>query len=141
MPASKIQDEREADRWFEEGKTYQWMVDEYLRKYNIKTSVSMWATRASRRGFDRRIVRDPALIPWELKEEHRWLYPVMMLRVEARKRAGVTVRDEDESRLKSWLKELNANNLVVHYDPETEEGFHYIPRQPGDEDLIHEPKK
>ncbi|QDK03199.1 immunity repressor [Streptomyces phage TuanPN] len=141
MPARKIQDEGEVLRWFEEGRTYDWMVEEYKRKYNIETVPSLWGNFRRRRGLPRRIVRDDDLIPWLIKEEHRWLYPLAMLRVEARKRAGATVSDLEEKRLQSWREMLEEENAVVHYDPDTEEGFFYILRQPGDDDIIHKPER
>lgn len=63
MGRRKIQDESEVIRWFEEGRTYQWMIEEYRRKYDIETVVSMWGNFRRRRGLDRRIVRDDDLIP------------------------------------------------------------------------------
>ncbi|ANT41081.1 transcriptional repressor [Streptomyces phage Nanodon] len=141
MPARKIQNEQEVLRWFEEGRTYDWMVEEYKRKYNIETVPSLWGNFRRRRGLPRRIVRDDELIPWHIKEEHRWLYPLAMLRVEARSRAGAKVTELEEQRLASWKSMLEEENAVVHYDPDTEEGFFYIPRQPGDEDIIHKPQR
>ncbi|AKY03637.1 immunity repressor [Streptomyces phage Izzy] len=141
MPARKIQNEQEVLRWFEEGRTYDWMVEEYKRKYNIETVPSLWGNFRRRRGLPRRIVRDDELIPWHIKEEHRWLYPLAMLRVEARKRAGAPVTELEESRLTNWRAMLEEENAVVHYDPDTEEGFFYVPREPGDDDIIHKPKR
>ncbi|MGW3323869.1 hypothetical protein [Streptomyces virginiae] len=139
MGKRKIQDESEVIRWFEEGRTYQWMIEEYKRKYDIVTVPSMWGNFRRRRGLDRRIVRDDDLIPWFVQEEHRWAYPLAMLRAEARQRAGKTLSARDASRLASWNEMLSENDAVVHYDPDTEDGFHYIPRQPGDDDIIHRP--
>ncbi|MFJ3775211.1 hypothetical protein ACIPX0_26295 [Streptomyces sp. NPDC090075] len=139
MPATKIVNEQEVIRWFEEGKTYQWMIDEYKRKYGIDTVASMWGNFRRRRGLDRRITRDDELIPWEVKEEHRWKYPVAMLRIEARKRDKRELTENEEDRLASWKEMLKEEGAVVHYDPETEEGFFYVPRQKGDDDLIHKP--
>jgi hypothetical protein len=34
---------------------------------------------------------------------------------------------------------IKEEGAVVHYDPDTEEGFFYVPRQEGDDDLIHRP--
>ena len=139
MPASKIQNEQEVIRWFEEGRTYKWMIEEYKRKYNIDTVASMWGNFRRRRGLDPKIVRDAGLIPWEIKAEHRWKYPVAMLRLEARSRAGFSLTEEELGRLASWREMLADENAVVHYDPETEDGFFYVPRQEGDDDLIHPP--
>lgn len=141
MGAKKIVNEQEVIRWFEEGRTYAWMVEEYRRKYNIETVPSLWGNFRRRRGLNRRIVRDDELIPWHVLPEHRWAYPVAMLRVEARRRAGAAMTDDEAKRLKNWKAFLEEENAVVHYDPETEEGFHYIPRQPGDDDIIHRPAR
>lgn len=140
MGARKIQDEQEVIRWFQEGRTYKWMIEEYKRKYHIDTVPSMWGNFRRRRGLDRRIVRNDNLIPWAVKEEHRWAYPLSMLRTEARRREG-QASEGDVARLDAWLEMLKSEDAVVHYDPDTEEGFHYIPRQSGDEDLIHEPPR
>ena len=142
MPASKIQDEAEVIRWIEEGKTYSWIVDEYLRKYHIETVPSMWSNFRARKGLDRRIARNDDLIPWEVSREHRWAFPLAMLRVEARRRAGMKLRDVDLKRLTSWKESLAEQDAVVHYDPETEQGWFLVPRRTGiDNDLIRVPSR
>lgn len=143
MGARKIVDEGEVIRWFEEGRTYAWMIEEYRRKYNIETVPSMWGNFRRRRGLQRRITRNDELIPWAVKPEHRWLYPIAMLRAEARRRekGEEALSELEKLRLPSWKKMLEEEGAVVHYDPDTDEGFFYIPRQEGDDDLIHKPKK
>lgn len=140
MGASKIVNEQEVIRWFEEGRTYQWMSDEYLRRYNLEMSPSAWGNFRARRGLSRRITRDDDLIPWHVKYEHRWDYNLAMLRVEARRRAGHSLRESDASKLESWRRKLDDLNAVVHYDPDTPEGFFYVPRERGDTDIIRRPK-
>lgn len=67
MPAaSKVRDLPEALSWIREGRTYQWIVDEYLRKYGVRATVSMWGVRRRKHGIELRIVRDKDLIPWEV---------------------------------------------------------------------------
>ncbi|WP_353707252.1 hypothetical protein ABRQ22_14695 [Cellulosimicrobium sp. ES-005] len=142
MPAvSKIQNETEVRRWFEEGRSYAWMVEEYERKYNISTTPSLWANYRRRKGLEPRLVRDEALIPWRVAPEHRWAYPLALLRIEARRRAGAEISANDEGRLARFKETLADGDLVVHYDPDTEEGFFLIPREPGDKDMIHEPQR
>lgn len=142
MPAGKIQDEQEVIRWFEEGRTYAWMVEEYRRKYNIETVPSMWGNFRRRRGLDRRIARDDELIPWEVKREHRWDYPILMLRKEARRRSGLPMSEADLDALEAWKRGMDRDGTVVHYEPETEEGWFYVPRRPGvDVDLIRRPER
>jgi hypothetical protein len=137
--STKIQDEQEIIRWFREGRTYRWMSEQYLVKYNIEAVPSMFSNFRRRRGLDRRINRDDALIPWQVLPEHRWRYPLQMLRAVARDRAGFELRQVDRERLPAWLRFLETNRVVVHYDPESEEGFIYVPREPTDEDIIRLP--
>lgn len=140
MPASKIVNEQEVVRWFEEGKSYHWMVEEYKRKYNIETVPSMWGNFRRRRGLERRTLRDDDLLPWKMDDAHRWLFPAQMLRAEARRRAGKTLRPDEEKRVDNFIKRLKDEGLVVHYDIDTKEGFFYVPARPGvDTDLIRQP--
>lgn len=127
-------------RWLEEGRTYQWIVDEYQRKYDVATSISMWAALRRRHGIQTRIVRDDVLIPWAVRVEHRHAHAVSMLRAEARRRAGRTLTPAMEEMLDAWLSGLERDGVVVHYDPDTIEGWWYVPRRDGiDLDLIYEP--
>lgn len=132
----------EAVRWLEEGRTYQWIVEEYRRKYHIETSVEMWSGLRRRRGIPTRIVRDEALVPWAVKPEHRHGHAVSMLRAEARRRAGKQLTSGVETMLDVWLRGLAEDGQVVHYAPETAEGWWYVPRREGiDRDLIREPEQ
>lgn len=141
MGATKIQNETEVIRWFEEGRTYDWMVKEYRRKYNIETQPSMWGNFRRRRGLARRIVRDDELIPWFVKREHRWDYPILMLRKEARRRAGLEMSAEDLHAVEAWKAGMERDGTVLHYDADTEQGWFYVPRRQGvDLDIIREPE-
>ncbi|MDO8152307.1 hypothetical protein [Isoptericola sp. b408] len=136
---SKIQNVGEAIQWIESGWTYQEIVDEYRRKYNIETTLSMWSNFRHRRGLARRINRDDELIPWAVDPRHRNSYHLAMLRVESRRRNGWELREVDASRLASWKRDVVALDAVVHYDPRTPDGFHLIPRESQDHDLIRQP--
>ncbi|GAB2329218.1 hypothetical protein [Streptomyces variabilis] len=140
MPAkSKVQNEQEAIRWITEGKSYEWIVEQYREKYKIETTTSMWATFRHRKGLDRLITRDDSLIPWKVERQHRWKYPLVMLRFEARRREGHELKPRDASRLESWKRMLEEEGLVVYYDPETEDGFFLVPREETDDDLVRVP--
>lgn len=142
MPApSKIVDEAEAIRWYEEGRTFQWMVDEYRRKYNVETTTSMWSNWRNRRGLEHRYVRDDELVPWSVLPEHKASYALAMLRVEAQRRAGIEMDPDKAKRLESWLTQLDEAGAVVYYDPETDEGFHYVERAKDDTDIIRKPSR
>lgn len=142
MPAPKIQNEQEVIRWFEEGRSYPWMQEQYRKKYNIETSKAMWANFRRRRGLELRLERSPELIPWKVLPEHQLNYSLAMLRVEGRRRRGETLREVDATRLEAFKEQLAEGDLVVHYDPETEEGFFLVPRRENvDTDMIREPEK
>jgi hypothetical protein len=140
MGRSKIRDEQEVIRWFEEGITYEEMVQRYRDKYGIETTFSMFGNFRRRRGLARRITRDDELIPWAVKVEHRHDYPILMLRKEARRRAGLPLSDEDDSAVDAWIRGMKEDGTVLHYEPETDEGWFYVPPRPGvDVDLIRVP--
>jgi hypothetical protein len=105
-----------------EGKTYHWMVAEYLRKYHVQTTVAMFSNFRRRQGLDRRTVRDVDLIPWGVNREHRHLNVLNQLRNEARRRAGDALPDVMIRSLDVWIHNLKNDGLVVHYDPDTELG-------------------
>ncbi len=139
---SKIVNESEVLGWFKEGKTYYWMVEEYKRKYDIDTVPSMWANFRRRRGLDRRQIRDDDLLPWNMRDEHRWLFPAQMLRAEARRRAGKELRPVEKEKVARFVERLRRDGLVVHYDIDTDEGFFYVPAREGvDTDIIREPER
>jgi hypothetical protein len=137
----KIVDEGEVIRWFAEGRTYAWMQAEYLRKYDIETVPSMWSDFGRRGGWDRPIEPNDDLIPWAVEKRHRWAYPLMMLRAEARRRAGMDNPGTMRERLDRWLAKMERDNTVVSYDPASEPGFTYVQRTPGDADLIRLPNR
>ena len=138
---SKIVDTQEVLRWFEEGRTYAWMIEQYLKKYNIETSISMWSNYRRRNGLERRQAWDEDLIPWHIKLEHNHKNPIMMLRKVARQRAGLPVSEKVEAEIAGWLRNLDEQQVVVGYDPDTEEGWFYFPRTPEDTDIIRRPSR
>lgn len=142
MGRSKIVDEREVTRWIEAGRTYRWMAEKYLEKYDLEVTPTMFSNFRSRRGLDPRIVRDDELIPWEVKPEHRYAWAVSMLRVEARQRAGKEVTPNEAEHLAGWKRTLEREQAVVHYDPDTEQGLFLVPPRPDiDTDLIRVPDR
>lgn len=141
MPGSKIVDEQEVLRWFRDGWTAPEMIDYYRRVYNIETSPSMWGNFRKRHALPAKNVRDTTLIPWQVEERHRFKYPLELLRLEAQVRAGRVLSGEDAARHDSFLKRLQEKKEVVEYRPDTDEGFHYVPRQAQDTDIIRRPRQ
>lgn len=135
----KIVDMGEIKRWYDEGKTYRWMVEEYRRKYGIEITVSGLAQIRSRQGWERRCERYDDLLPWRVREEHLTGYAAVMLRAEARRRRGEAIHPQYADRLPGWLRHLEERNVVVHYEPDL--GWFYVPREVYDDDIIRRPER
>ena len=133
--------ESEVRRWYHEGKTYVWMAQEYQRRYDLNVSPSIFSYRRSTRGWERRQRTRDDLIPWEIKDEHRWHRHFVMLKLEIQsRRHGIdSLRESDLRDLVAFREQLKAADAVVHYDPHTEQGFSLVPREPGDLDLVRMP--
>lgn len=137
MANSKIVNDEEVERWFAADWPLAEMQRYYREVYHIETSPGMWTRQRIKRGYPRRIVHDPELMPWAVREEHRYEYVPLLLRAEARRRAGHETSRSAE--LDRWTAYLREHNLVVHYDPDTEKGWFYVDRQDGDSDLVAKP--
>lgn len=133
--------EAEVKRWFEEGLTYREMVERYQTQYNLQVAPTMFSNRRAARGWDRRIVRDVDLIPWRVMPQHISRHAVAMLRALGRKRAGYPLSEREERELASLLGRLREADAVIHYEPDTEDGFFYVTRQPGDAEYVRPPKR
>ena len=127
--------------WYDEGFTYAEMVKKALDEHHVQISPTAISNLARRRGWPRRSARDDELIPWAIKAEHQDRRQVVMLRLIARQRAGLPIREREESELKFFLTQIKSADAVVHYDPATEDGFFYVPRQEGDAEFIRPPKR
>ncbi|TCC19971.1 hypothetical protein [Kribbella sindirgiensis] len=143
-PRTKIQNESEVLRWFEEGRTYKWMVEQYAEKYNIKIGETAFANFRRRHELKPRLAHGgSSLIPWSpVDRRWRWSYPIQMLRLEEKRRRGEALSKLNQEKLDAWLRERKAKDEVVAYLPDRpeEQGFYYVPRRPGiDNDLIREP--
>ncbi len=140
MTASKLVDPDEFIRWYGEGKTYSWIMDEYRRKYGLQIGSGTISNWRHQLGIKKRAVRDSKLIPWAVRREHRANHILQMLRTEARHRAGEPVPPDRLKQLRGWLDNLAEQDAVAHYEPDTPQGWWLVPRRPGvDEDLIREP--
>lgn len=140
MTATKLVNRDEFIRWYEEGKTYSWITEKYQQKYNVEIgggTISNWRHQL---GLEKRTVRDGTLVPWAVRREHRYNHILHMLRTEARRRGDLPVPAGRLEKLEAWLRNLNEQDAVVHYDPDTEQGWWLVPRRPGvDTDLIRVP--
>lgn len=75
-------------------------------------------------------------IPWRVKVQHLTEYPPRMLRLLGRQLGGLPLSQREAQRLASWMERLEAENVIVAYDPDNEkQGFHYIDASYGDSDI------
>jgi len=147
VPASKMQDEAEFKRWYEQGRTYNWMVEEYAKKYHLQVTPTMFSNYRIRLGLPARAVSDTSLVPWSVRPAHRREQHYIMLTQEARQRAGKPLKGDKPERLEAWkakLKELSERSgtrLVVHYEPDLQPGFRLVPAREGiDTGLVRVPE-
>lgn len=142
MAKRLVQNEQEAVKMMEAGTGLTDMVRFYREKYDIETSVSMWNDFRRRRGIARRFVWDTEVIPWKLAGDHAYKYEAIRLRQYARRKAGKLIAEKVPGELDAWLRGMDDAGTVVHYDPDTMEGFTYVPRRKGvDLGIIREPER
>lgn len=138
MSKTKIRDRHEAEQWVREGRTYDWCRFMYRQKYQVETSRSMWEKIRRQLKLDPRIVRNQALIPWPIMEQHKNAYVLDMLRTEARLRAGAPISMRRLTAVYGFKRRLRIEGKVINYDPAN--GFSKVGPRPGiDLDLIFEP--
>lgn len=81
------------------------------------------------------------LIPWKVKPEHKG-YVLNLLQTEGRLRAGLPCNEADARHVEALKSQLARDGLVIHYEPDTEEGWFYVPRREGiDRDIIRQPDR
>ena len=107
-------------------------IQSRLRDTGVEVSIGAIASALSRAGLTNR-KRYEEEIPWEpIKVEHNKAYPLFMLRLLGRRRAGHDLSPEDSERLDSWLDRLEGEDAVVLYVYDSPDGFYYVPRLPDD---------
>lgn len=143
MPGPKLPRELVL-RWLAEGHTQLEIVDR-LGAMGIETTQSAIAMLKARHASPEaearmRTLHRAELIPWKLRPEHRQLHTAKMLRALSRVRRGEPITPAQDGQLKNWLAGLEADGAVIHYDPETEQGFWRVEAREGvDEDVIRDP--
>ena len=80
-------------------------------------------------------------LPWHpIRPEHRNKHLARMLRAAARRQQGKSNAAVLEAQLDSFLASMEEGGWVVHYDPDTAEGFWRVLRRPGiDKGFVREP--
>lgn len=133
MPAHRlVPDPTTLRRWLEEGLTHQQIADRQYKETGNKITRASVSSAVSRLGMSEQAPRYTEEIPWRVKVQHIRAYPARMLRLLGRRRAGGELTSEENTRLDNWLQLLEDEDAVVAYDPDSDAGFLYVPRQKGD---------
>ena len=138
---TKIQDRAELVRWLrDERLTNAEAAARYLARDGVELTSAAISMFRIRNNLDPIRNTHHALLPWTVSLEHRGLYPAQMLRLEGRVRNGDDITDIKRDALERWKAKLVAEDAVVHYEADTPQGWHYVPRREGvDSDLIRDP--
>lgn len=120
------------------GLTQEEIVEEWHQKSGIRVSRSTIGMAIARYDLASAKPRPryEETIPWRVKEEHKYHNDARMLRLEGRRRRGRSLNAKELRLLNNWRKALEEAGAVVWYNPESEEGFHWIPREPHHDDII-----
>lgn len=143
MPARLIPDS-EVDQLMRQGLTDREIADFLYKEHNISVTPNAIVAWRRRHGKKPKRPRYNDLLPWRVREEHIYDYIPRLLRFEARMRQGLPVAPKDQANVRLFKQKLDGafpGGGVVHYDPDTEQGWWVVERRPGiDTDLIRNPE-
>lgn len=133
----------ELERFLQRGMTQAQIVDAWEGQTGTRVSRSTIAMAIKRYGLQSSNPRPrhEDTLPWHVREEHKNHIEARMLRMEGRRRKGMPLSDKDLHWLNRWRELLEEEKAVVMYDPDTEEGFFWVPRTPQDTDILRRPRE
>lgn len=126
--------------WKDEGLTYQQMVERWYEQTDGEELATnkAFAMRCSRNGWTKPPVEQP-VIPWVVETRHQSEYHLQMLRFEGMRRRGEKLNPKKEEKLDGFLA-LRAGKTVVHYEPNSAQGFWDVQKEWFDTDIFRDPK-
>lgn len=127
-------------KWRDEGLTAQQIVERIKEREGVEVAVGTVYAALSRAGLTDK-VRYVDFVPWKVRPDHANAFPLVMLRLAARRDAGQTLPEERQAKLDRWVARLQEEDAVVAYVRDSADGFHYVPRRHGiDTGLIRVPE-
>jgi hypothetical protein len=141
MPAiKKLPDSATLRRLRTQGYTQRDIAETY------KVSESAVWKALMRAGYTEPLATYKDVLPWDIADEHKATAIMERFRAIVKQRKGAVLRPEEEARLNMWLRDLEANELVVNYHPDappnsasSKGGFYYVPKQSEDDWIIRRP--
>lgn len=127
---SRAPDKTTLTRYAREGLTQQQMAERWTMESGWNITRPGIAMALKREGVPpvRPRPRYEDEIPWEVADEHTRKTDAQILRFWARRRHGLPIQPEQESKLNHWLEQLAEQDAVIIYVRDTPEGFWWIPR-------------
>jgi hypothetical protein len=141
MPAiRKLPDARQLNMLRDEG----WTQEAIAKRFRVSES-AVWKA-LQRAGYSEPVPTYKDILPWKVEERHKGTAVMERFRSILKRTTGKPLGQEEELLLNRWLRDLQANDLVVAYHPDappnsasSKGGFYYVPRQPEDEWIIRQP--
>lgn len=141
MPAiRKLPDSMTLRRMRTQGLTQKEIAD----TYGVSES-AVWKA-LKRAGYTESMATYKDILPWEIDDYHKATAIMERFRSIVRQRHGGALLPEDERKLEAWLRDLEANELVVNYHPlapandaSSKGGFYYVPKEADDDWIIRRP--
>lgn len=125
-------------------RTQGWTQKQIAESYGA-TESAVWKAM-QRAGYIEPQVTYKEILPWDIAEAHKATAIMERFRSIVKQRKGAALRQEEEMLLQRWLRDLEANELVVAYHPEapansasSKGGFYYVPKSADDDWIIRRP--
>ena len=125
-PQKYTPDKTTFQAWLAEGLTHQQMADRVYEQTGRRITRAAITVALMSYGLTSTKPRYKETIPWRVKVEHAKTYPIRMLRLLGKRRAGVELSEDDNRLLDTWIDHLIVENLIVAYDPDDDMGVHYV---------------
>ena len=119
------------EKWLDEGLTHEQIRERIEHETGKVVALGTISAAISRAGLSS-MPRYRDIIPAPIREDHQGAYPHVMLRLLGRRTQGGELTADQEKRLDSWLKKLDAEDVVVAYRHDSNDGWIYVRRRPED---------
>jgi len=141
MPAKrKMPSDSTLEKWLAEGLDHHAIQRRIFEREGEEVAISTISGHLSRIGLTNRIRYDD-FIPWgRIATDHNHAYQLTMLRIGARLKHGLPVRQTDKARYEDWAEAIKEKGVVVHYERDSPDGFYYVAARKGiDTGLVRDP--
>lgn len=122
-------------------RTQGWTQRRIAETYEVSES-AVWKA-LMRAGYTEPLATYKDILPWDISDEHKTVAVMERFRSIVKQKKGAKLRPEEESRLNQWLRDLEANGLVVSYhkaappnSASSKGGFFYVPKDVEKDDWI-----